>query len=231
MRHNFDKGTVYSIAGKDWIIVSEVHKGLDHIHVKSVETGYTTKVKKVNFTQGKIKDYYLPTVCGVGYIGRGKFSPTVNKKSYATWTSMLQRVYIKATETYKDVEVCKRWHNFQWFCEDIRKLPGFKLWAASDNIHLDKDIIDRSAKVYSPTTCQFVTCKENQQRGMRAYNRLFHVVKDAQGRLYDVINQREFCETYGLPVSNFNAMIKGNRTICKGFTLVSSTTEKVYTAE
>lgn len=224
MRHNFEKGAIHGI----WEIISDIHKGLDHVTVKSTVSGYAAVVKKVNLTQGKVKDYYAPSVEGIGYIGRGKYSPSVNKKSYNTWKDMLRRV-TKPTKTYEDVSICNRWLNFQWFCEDIRKLEGFKLWACSDNIHLDKDKI--GSKIYSPETCVFLTCEDNHARGLRAYSRIFYVVKDMKGNLYDVINQREFCETYGLPVSNFNAMLKGNRSVCKGFSLVSSSTEKVYTRD
>jgi hypothetical protein len=51
--------------------------------------------------------------------------------------------------TYKDCIVDERWHNFQifgeWFEENY--VEGFEL---------DKDILGKSSKIYSPETCCFV---------------------------------------------------------------------------
>ena len=51
--------------------------------------------------------------------------------------------------TYKDVTVCEEWHNFQnfakWFEDNY--VEGFEL---------DKDILVKGNKIYSPETCCFV---------------------------------------------------------------------------
>jgi hypothetical protein len=75
---------------------------------------------------------------------------------YATWTQMLTRCYseryIKATPTYKDCVVCdewKRYSNFEKWFKDTSN--GYR-----DGYCLDKDIIVKGNKVYSPDTCCFV---------------------------------------------------------------------------
>lgn len=76
--------------------------------------------------------------------------------SYTTWMGMLERCYskniLKHTNRYKDCIVCKEWlnfSNFQRWAEDATN--GYK-----DGYQLDKDIIVKGNKVYSPNTCCFV---------------------------------------------------------------------------
>lgn len=75
---------------------------------------------------------------------------------YATWMQMLTRCYseryIKATPTYKDCLVCnewKRYSNFEKWFNDPEN--GYK-----DGYCLDKDILVKGNKLYSPDTCCFV---------------------------------------------------------------------------
>lgn len=73
--------------------------------------------------------------------------------SYATWLQMLTRcyskTYIKRFPTYKSCRVCKEWLLFS----------NFKKWFDEnyvDGYCLDKDIIIKGNKIYSPVTCCFV---------------------------------------------------------------------------
>lgn len=109
-----------------------------------------------NVKKGEIKNPNHKSVFEIGYFGIGEsvtrknYKPT---KSYNIWTSMLQRCYDKKSliknPTYKDCSVDKRWHNFQVFAEWFEKnyVDGFSL---------DKDILVKGNKLYSPETCYFV---------------------------------------------------------------------------
>lgn len=121
------------------------------------DNGY--KVKVVGFDtilKGKVRNPYHKSVLGVGYFGVGKYRSSINNistKVYKDWLNMLQRGYNKQYQennpTYKDVTVCEEWHNFQVFAK----------WHEEDYINgwsLDKDIICRDCKIYSPETCCFV---------------------------------------------------------------------------
>jgi hypothetical protein len=76
--------------------------------------------------------------------------------SYAAWTNMLTRCYSdtyqKKTPTYKSCSVCEEWE----------KYSNFEKWFNSpdsgyrEGYCLDKDIIVKGNKVYSPQTCCFV---------------------------------------------------------------------------
>lgn len=76
--------------------------------------------------------------------------------SYATWMNMLARCYnehyIAETPTYKNCNVCDEWKlysNFEkWFNDPSN---GYM-----EGYCLDKDIIVKGNKTYSPETCCFV---------------------------------------------------------------------------
>lgn len=112
------------------------------------------------FKNGNIKCPYEKRYSGVGYIGEGDYKLFENKKeskAYSTWRGLLKRCYTKAQldrhNTYKNVFVCEEWHNFQnfaeWYYNNYYEVDGQKM-------HLDKDILYKGNKIYSPQTCVFV---------------------------------------------------------------------------
>jgi len=95
-------------------------------------------------------------VWGIGVNNEGKYKSRVNGKHtivYNAWCCMLQRCYDNKLHlrnpTYKDCRVCEEWLNFQtfakWFTENYKN--GYQL---------DKDLLVKGNKVYSPETCCFV---------------------------------------------------------------------------
>jgi len=112
-----------------------------------------------NVKLGNIKNPYHPTNYNIGYIGVGNFKTCVNNKDtihYVRWHGLLTRCYnLKEQEkqpTYIGCLVDERWHNFQnfaqWF-EDNWKSHMID-W------QLDKDILCKGNKVYSPEACCLV---------------------------------------------------------------------------
>lgn len=110
------------------------------------------------FKNGQIKNPKTPTVFNVGYLGVGCYSASKNNKPtkiYNSWVSMLQRCYDKKLHekhnTYLNCTVDTFFHNFQnfsqWYYDN--------LWH-SDFLILDKDILQKGNKVYSPNTCILV---------------------------------------------------------------------------
>ena len=60
------------------------------------------------------------------------------------------------------VTVCERWKRFDYFLEDVCKLPGYdEEKIKQGKLTIDKDIIDRSKLLYSPETCCFVSRSQN----------------------------------------------------------------------
>ncbi|MCU7836489.1 MAG: hypothetical protein KZQ83_14725 [gamma proteobacterium symbiont of Taylorina sp.] len=119
-------------------------------------SGYEYIVDRRELRKGNIKDRLHPSVFGIGYIGIGNFKSgksLKHTKEYRIWKGMLARVYDKKSHiknpTYTEISVCNEWHNFQNFAQ----------WYSDnyiDGYHLDKDILVRNNKEYSPSTCIFV---------------------------------------------------------------------------
>ena len=122
-----------------------------------------TIIKNVKFQSirsGVIRNPYHKTVYGVGYLGEGVYKTgTFNRHTiyYKVWFQMLKRCYDgnfhKKQPNYKDVTVCEKWHNYQNFAEwyeDNYNPETMQGW------HLDKDILIKGNKIYSPETCCFV---------------------------------------------------------------------------
>ena len=117
-----------------------------------------------NFKKGLIKNRFYPSVYGVGYLGNIKGNDKNGKpfKSYAVWEGMLRRCYqdkyLENHPTYKECSVCEEWHNYEnfkkWFDENYYEIDD-------ETMNLDKDILVKGNKIYSPNTCIFVPQKIN----------------------------------------------------------------------
>lgn len=105
---------------------------------------------------GTIKDHGAKHnnhfIFGVGYYGSGDYSDK-NTLAYTVWHGMMRRCYRKDRTTknvaYSQCVVCDEWLNFQ----------NFKKWFQDnyvDGMFMDKDILVKHNKVYSPKTCCFV---------------------------------------------------------------------------
>lgn len=102
---------------------------------------------------------------GIGYLGEGDYKTSIGEnvfKYYRVWYSMFLRCYSekhkKEFPSYIGCSVNERWHNFQNFVKWYEKNYNpeiMKGW------HLDKDILVKGNKVYSPKTCAFVPAEIN----------------------------------------------------------------------
>lgn len=115
-----------------------------------------------------IKNPYYPEIYGVGYFGVGKYAGTIevngkkkNSEAYEVWRGMLRRCYDENYQrdkapAYKGCFVNPVWCNFQnfayWFYNHPYRQKGW---------HLDKDIISRGNKEYSPLLCTFIPTQIN----------------------------------------------------------------------
>ena len=110
-----------------------------------------------NIKKGTINNPNKPTIAGVGYKGVGKFKCVYESIFYSKWINMIKRCYsynlLDKWESYKGVTVCEEWHNFQVFAEWFEKNYNPEVM---QGWHLDKDILIKGNKIYSPETCCFV---------------------------------------------------------------------------
>lgn len=131
------------------------------IDVYFPEYNWTARnVQYDNFKKGKIKCPYEKSVYSVGYIGEGKYKvseDTKHTKCYIVWVNMLKRCYCsefhKKESSYINCEVCEEWLCFQnfaeWYYENYYEIEN-------ERMCLDKDILHKNNKIYSPENCIFV---------------------------------------------------------------------------
>lgn len=140
------------------------YNNANYILVK-FEQGEPIKTRWKEFVIGEVKNPYDRTIYEIGFIGEGKYKPNIEGKKtnqYKIWVSMFQRCYDeKFSEihpTYKESIVCEDWHNFQnfakWYDENYYGVD-------SERMNLDKDILLKGNKIYSPETCVIVPQKIN----------------------------------------------------------------------
>ena len=141
----------------------------NHLHQKQGCPLCAKNKRRINNTGNVRKRTKL--VYGIGindYEGNIKYNH-VHIPSYHTWGQMLKRCYSKEfldrQPTYRGCSVCEEWWSFS----------NFKKWFDENYIEgycLDKDILFKGNKIYSPETCCFVPneinvllCKNDSRRG------------------------------------------------------------------
>lgn len=149
----------YNTFGSEMIIVE--YRKYSDVDIYFPEYDWIAKSTRYDvFKIGNIKCPYERRYYGVGYLGEGKYKASENGKDtrvYITWHSMLQRCYNekyqKRQPTYIGCEVSEEWHNFQnfakWYEENYYEV-------GNERMHLDKDVLLKHNKIYSPDTCIFV---------------------------------------------------------------------------
>ena len=100
------------------------------VEVRFLKTGYETTVGLGSIRSGKVKDRYIPSVCGVGVLG-AKYPSKVNgvkTKDYGLWCHMLERCYSDAIKkrcpTYEGCEVSDNFKYYEYFYEWCNKQVG-----------------------------------------------------------------------------------------------------------
>lgn len=148
--------------GCDALVVE--YNGASNIIVEFQDSHkHKMRVEASQLRSGQVKNPYFPSVHKTGYVGVGKYAryflsrPT---REYIAWVNMLMRGYSESYKekypTYSEVTVCEEWHNYQVFAE----------WYVNHEFYdngydLDKDILVRGNKVYSPEFCTLVPCEIN----------------------------------------------------------------------
>lgn len=131
-----------------------------------------------NFKAGCIKNPYYPSLYGVGVLGT-KYRARINgkfMKEYYTWAHMIERCYDEKLKlkqpAYKDVMCCEEWLLYENFYEWLHSQENFDKWYNGKRWALDKDILNKGNKIYSPENCclipQSVNClflKREASRG------------------------------------------------------------------
>lgn len=82
---------------------------------------------------------------------------------YTLWKGIIGRCFYEPLRqknpTYSEVSVCDEWLSFGNFLEWVNKEVGYK--GKPDGMEIDKDILVKGNKYYSPSTCCFVPTAVN----------------------------------------------------------------------
>lgn len=130
--------------------------GWDNCTIRFEDGSIVKNRQYTAIVDGRINNVAHLSKYNVGYNSGGKYKAeirNVSTKEYTVWDGMLRRCYNEKERnkfpSYKDVTVCEEWKDFQNFAEwyENNHIEGFEL---------DKDILFKGNKIYSPSTCCFV---------------------------------------------------------------------------
>lgn len=118
-----------------------------------------------HFQNGNVKNPYNSNNAGVYGVGiKGGKYHTVNNgeitKEYRAWKSILRRCFDVKTKnerpTYKDVTCCEEWLLYENFYKWLHSQENFDKWLNGYKWAVDKDILIKGNKIYSPNSCCLV---------------------------------------------------------------------------
>jgi len=202
LKPNFDNsdefiGKIYkSNTNKDVQIISKSDYTDNSGHtqyylIQFLETN-STKISRLDaIIDGRIEDDYEIKYSNIGKMGKisklDKQQP-IYKTLFKRWCQMLERCYDHNCKEFKQygekgVKVCKRWHTFSNYLEDICQVYNFEKLLEDRTYQIDKDMF--GSKVYSKDTCIFMPKYFNQ--------RLINSKPlEYNGEIY--LNKEDFCE-------------------------------------
>lgn len=202
LKPNFDNsdefiGKIYkSHTNKDVQIISKSDYTDNSGHtqyylIQFLETN-STKISRIDaIIDGRIVDDYEIKFSNIGKMGKisklDKQQP-IYKTLFKRWCQMLERCYDQNCKIFKQyggkgVKVCKRWHTFANYLEDICQVYNFEKLLEDRTYQIDKDMF--GSKVYSKDTCIFMPKYFNQ--------RLINSKPlEYNGEIY--LNIEDFCE-------------------------------------
>ena len=153
--------TVENISGRKMKCID--YKNSMDIDVEFLDSGNIIKnVQWNNFIRGKVKDKqhldilsYNSDICSI---------PT-DSKEYRTWYQMLRRCfniqYKEEKPTYKNAVCCEEWLSYENFCIWLQSQENYEIWKTLKWSAIDKDILIKGNKIYSPENCLLVAVYVN----------------------------------------------------------------------
>ena len=163
--------------------------------------GFEVNTRMTCLKKDNIKHPLQKTVYDIGYIGMGKYNTSDSLVLYDKWSGILRRCCDKKFQekhnSYKDCIVDERWHNFQNFAEWFEESYNSDVMQGRQ---LDKDILFKGNKIYSPETCCFVPQEINSLFVKRDNDRGRHCIGVN-------FNKRDKVYSTNIPIKNY----KGKR--------------------
>ena len=142
------------------------YKDKNNVTVMFFEPKCYVKCLTSNLRKGNVRNPMFPSFYGKGYLGVGKYDSR-NNSAFRIWMGILIRLNDKSCRVkqpaYNDVEMCDEWLDFQNFAEWCHNQKDFLARDDKGKVYqLDKDILFKGNKIYSPETCRFVPQEINK---------------------------------------------------------------------
>ena len=183
----------------------------------SIEFEDGTIINNLQYNQikvGYVKNPFFASTYGQGYIGVGNNITHIKGekvRAYAKWIGMLERCYSEKYHVknpiYKECDVSNEWKCFQNFAEwfNLNYNPEFM-----SDWELDKDILFKGNKIYSPETCCFVPKEINMLLSFnKSKERELPLGVSKHGNLYRVYcrvnNKNKYVGSFDTPEEAFQA--------------------------
>jgi len=123
--------------------------------------GVEVKTNAQAARNGSVANPYHKSVYGVACYGEPSDSWNTCKPIYMTWAGMVERVYVPSAwvkhPNYKECKIIESWHNFANYYEWAK----YQVGSRTPRWQLDKDIICKGNKLYSPEFCSYVPSQLN----------------------------------------------------------------------
>lgn len=201
----FKVGDVFqSLLCGEFVVTS--YDGVKSVGIRFLDSDFEMKTSYSQVITGSVKDPMKKSVCGVGFIGSGSYkASSMNRKPYLVWRSMLHRCYMMSINhpSYWDCSVCDEWHNFQIFAE----------WFEAnyhDGLELDKDTLVDGNKVYSPSTCVFISKKDN----LSANSKPVTLMNGISGDIHSFKSVTEAASKIGVSAAVISRLCNGPKDKC-----------------
>lgn len=134
-----------SRSGFKFLILEERTKG--NAIIKFIESGYLNIASEQQIKSGDVSKYVL----GKAYIKCevSNLLELFGTRVWSIWINLIRRCYSGKMPVWDNVQICPEWDNFinfaKWHNEN--SIDGFEM---------DKDLLSKSYKIYSPITCCFI---------------------------------------------------------------------------
>lgn len=144
---------------------------------------------------------------------KNKTKDKLYMKARSRHRSMMDRCYRENSTGYKyygarGVTVCKRWHKFENFYQDLDKIDGWdEEKFIRGEISLDKDYKIKGNKEYSLEACSFVTLEVNNK--LKPSQQKEIIAMSPKGIIYTFMNQSDFAKEHNLQLSSIHYCLTG----------------------
>jgi hypothetical protein len=135
---------------------------------------YSKDVRYQSFKKGNVKSPYDITICGLGYMGEGKYirgyKTDDGKIKFTKEFELYQGMLNRAIRNNMNVKLCEKWMNFQDFCKWYHD-NSYECGEMLALIRLSRDILSPDTCVLLPYSLHFRYSRIIQKKLVGGYKK------------------------------------------------------------